>query len=678
MKFNPSPLGSLANQTSAIALINGNFTAIQALIEDTISKSGLGANQMNADLDMNSRRIYNLPEAGSDFEPVIKQTYDTGLGTIANAANTILTNIQSINNLAAQAAVSAANAAASAAAATVSAANNPTVKSYGALGNGTTNDRPAFIANDAANNGIIIPNGSYLISSSLTINNDVTFRANSSLIIPNGVTVTFNGYVQAPISQIFQLSGTGNVVFNVAKNIVGYPEWWGAVINNGAVDCSSAINASIVALPITQLQAADYWITNTVLLKTGRRRLRGLSPRFSAPSEGTTRIVVNSASIDGINMGVPGSVINNFSQEVVLESIHILRSVPVVAPPAGSEASGAKGVVVTGALWCTLYHVVSSESYIGFYINGTCQLHVDDCTATRNVSASNSGTVTDKFFGYFINGNANIGAAGGNASTYFTRPVANCTNINMTSYAFFLVGTFVDTYIYSPEGASTTYGMYFLGVNSTGTTAQKQSGNADVTVVSPVMDTFGLYGYVFEQISAWGAISILGGYGAPGQSGALASILVLNSIGAVSFVNFQHVGFPVPSCQAMIISNSMNVSSLNGMFIESSGSTLDGASLCRLHDLYKNPAFASGRPAVQLKNASTRNHLANIVSGAANVWTAGTELIGTTPGFNEINCTLINPGAITTANSSPKLVINGAAVTTAGLSGTNLASGVMN
>lgn len=57
--------------------LNQNFTDIQTAIDDTLSRLGDSPNQMEADMDMNSHRIYNLPQPTSPTEPV---TYGMYLG----------------------------------------------------------------------------------------------------------------------------------------------------------------------------------------------------------------------------------------------------------------------------------------------------------------------------------------------------------------------------------------------------------------------------------------------------------------------------------------------------------------------------------------------------------------------------------------------------------------------
>lgn len=63
------PLSSLENQTSAIQTINDNAVKIESALENTLSLDGSSPNSMQADLDMNSKRVLNLPAPKSPTEP---------------------------------------------------------------------------------------------------------------------------------------------------------------------------------------------------------------------------------------------------------------------------------------------------------------------------------------------------------------------------------------------------------------------------------------------------------------------------------------------------------------------------------------------------------------------------------------------------------------------------------
>ncbi len=60
----------LSNPTGAATAINNNNAAIEAALENTLSRDGTSPNMMEANLDMNSKRILNLPSPLQLTEPV--------------------------------------------------------------------------------------------------------------------------------------------------------------------------------------------------------------------------------------------------------------------------------------------------------------------------------------------------------------------------------------------------------------------------------------------------------------------------------------------------------------------------------------------------------------------------------------------------------------------------------
>lgn len=68
-----------SNETSAVSAINTNQDAVEAAMEITLSRDGTSPNTMEADLDMNSNPIINLPAAGTSTEPVRKSEFDADI-----------------------------------------------------------------------------------------------------------------------------------------------------------------------------------------------------------------------------------------------------------------------------------------------------------------------------------------------------------------------------------------------------------------------------------------------------------------------------------------------------------------------------------------------------------------------------------------------------------------------
>lgn len=69
-KLTLTDLANLQNESTATAALTANNTLIEAAIENTLSRDGTSPNSMNADFDMNSNRILNLPAPATDTEPL--------------------------------------------------------------------------------------------------------------------------------------------------------------------------------------------------------------------------------------------------------------------------------------------------------------------------------------------------------------------------------------------------------------------------------------------------------------------------------------------------------------------------------------------------------------------------------------------------------------------------------
>lgn len=79
MKLNLNDLVNLENEVSAVNTINGNNTLIENALENTLSRDGTSPNSMQANIDMNSNRLLNLPPPESSLEPL--RVADTGVYT---------------------------------------------------------------------------------------------------------------------------------------------------------------------------------------------------------------------------------------------------------------------------------------------------------------------------------------------------------------------------------------------------------------------------------------------------------------------------------------------------------------------------------------------------------------------------------------------------------------------
>ncbi len=116
---------------------------------------------------------------------------------------------------------------------------------YGAVGDSVTDDRTAIAdADSAADSTLFFPQGTYKISSNITISSDCFFESGAVLTPDTGVTVTLGGSVNAGVYQIFDASlGTITLASPLAVNHI---VWWGAV-GDGSTDDKTAIDQALAA-----------------------------------------------------------------------------------------------------------------------------------------------------------------------------------------------------------------------------------------------------------------------------------------------------------------------------------------------------------------------------------------------------------------------------------------------
>lgn len=203
---------------------------------------------------------------------------------------------------------------------------------FGAIGNGTTNDRAALAAADTAatagtNGGtILFPPGTYKVSSALTFSSDVTLWFMRGAIIQpdSGITVTVSTCPQAGPQQIF--GGSGTVTFAAAACDQAWAVWWGAF--GDGTNAATAINAALTAINAAgggdvRLEAGrTYTTTATVNLRAKTRLVAGGGPAWA-----NTAAVIQPSSAVSIGVGTAAEL-----KAVAIESITIdMVNMPVGA-----------------------------------------------------------------------------------------------------------------------------------------------------------------------------------------------------------------------------------------------------------------------------------------------------------------------------------------------------------
>ena len=538
-----------------------------------------------------------------------------------------------------------------------------------AVGDGSADDRAAILAATTAagaNGEITFGAGTYKIAGNLTIPCAVRFAPGAKISVPTGITVTLSKAVTAGIYQIFSLVGTGQVALTASQVPVGYPEWWGAV--TGGPDCLAAINAALVALPKTELQAADYWVSGTVLHATANHWLAGKGSTFdSLYGIGATRLLVTNGSSHCLQVGPvsqpAGSPPSQFPLGIRTTGISCARTVAPVA------TSGCDAIRVSYTLEAYFEDVRGDESMNGWEFVATVSNRLFNCKAKRS-SAGTGGT--DSWKGFYANGASPL-FAGGNASLYIAYSHADDTRATVTNGSgFYFDGAFTDGFLSWCETVSCTTGINIQGNSATGLAFS----NTDLHIKDCVNDVFKVYGILVTNIGEAGSVEIVGGYEGP-AAGATAARCVNTSNASVNVVGGQLVMGVAPACLGIYVNASTGVR-VSGTQILECGTTavaLAGASNCDIQPIIKNRAVTGGA-AVQLSGTPLANYIKPTVLGKASGSSLGIQVVGVADARNEYNCSGIDSSCLA-GGSAGKLNRNAVAITATGLSGTNLVSGVM-
>jgi polygalacturonase len=150
---------------------------------------------------------------------------------------------------------------------------------YGAFGNGSTDDRAALVSADTAGN-MFLPPGTYRVASNLTLSKHVQFAAGAKLKPDSGVTVTIGGTIDAPLSQVFDVSAGGTVSFGASAVVSEvYPQWWGAKgdgVTDDRASLQAAVSATAAAGGAVHIPSGTYALgSEVVILNALNRTLKG-------------------------------------------------------------------------------------------------------------------------------------------------------------------------------------------------------------------------------------------------------------------------------------------------------------------------------------------------------------------------------------------------------------------
>lgn len=355
-----------------------------------------------------------------------------------------------------------------------SAVNWANVKTYGAVGDGSTDETSAFNAAKASGLPLYIPQGTFKVSGFESAQNVPVYI--DGVI---GGTITINGPIMAKNKQIFE---TGSSVTIAKQYADGSADWF--------PDLQSAINT----LHKVHLSNRTYTVsTNITINKSG---FSMVGPEYSDEGNGALIILNNNSSI--IVGDISGRVINNFPRCITLENIEI------------QNHDAEFPVKIYGVVYGTFRHLfvktMSNDAGGGFYITKNVSTVYERCYVQ---SVDHNGS--NRFRAYHCTDEGTPILAGGNASLYFVRCSYGDTYNTASSFnsvGFGVIGAGSDIYLLSCETANAGYGVVFESESATG-----DNSFNDILISNCVFDGCSQGGIQFYKTSS-GCVSISNTYAA--------------------------------------------------------------------------------------------------------------------------------------------------------------------
>ena len=353
-----------------------------------------------------------------------------------------------------------------------SAVNWANVKTYGAVGDGSTDETSAFNAAKASGLPLYIPQGTFKVSGFESAQNVPVYI--DGVI---GGTITINGPIMAKNKQIFE---TGSSVTIAKQYADGSADWF--------PDLQSAINT----LHKVHLSNRTYTVsTNITINKSG---FSMVGPEYSDEGNGALIILNNHSSI--IVGDISGRVVNNFPRCITLENIEI------------QNHDAEFPVKIYGVVYGTFRHLfvktMSNDAGGGFYITKNVSTVYERCYVQ---SVDHNGS--NRFRAYHCTDEGGPILAGGNASLYFVRCSYGDTYSTASSFnsaGFDVIGAGSDVCLLSCETANAGYGVGFESESATG-----DNRFNDILISNCVFDGCSQGGIQFYKTSS-GCVSISNTY----------------------------------------------------------------------------------------------------------------------------------------------------------------------
>jgi len=497
-----------------------------------------------------------------------------------------------------------------------------------------------------------------------------------------------------PLQGIYVSSSKGSVHYErIWDGIHGEPEWFGAIVDNSAIDNSEAIQACIDLCPITLLKAAKYYIgtlgyaagSYCIKIQIDGRKLVGVSATQRG-SISATELVLNSGLATGILVGFeadPGNPTDDWLMEAHVENLSIRRNTAAghsIANPATGMTNAPTGLRMQFAIVCKITNVWSLEHSFGFVSYATVACVYNSCRALRYTAGTGRGN--DFWAGYWQDNSAPTPYNSGNASLYYLQcgAFSNASQANAPMYSYNVgIGTnqgFTDTYIIGFESSNCAYGIDVKGRSSKALDYHTE----DLIITDPVLDGNLRAGIRISLAGANTAVQIKGHYiGCSNATDPTAKGILLDNVrGSVTIMGGQTIATVGNPAAGLYAFQSSGVTSIGNIYTDiAEPIVLDQVLNFRLQDRI-NAARVPFTQAVKI-SASSRGTIDCDVGCSDPRLTIGkgVNLAGSGNSKIKVECTGIDPAHMA-GGWADKLVHNGKQITSPGAFGSScLALGIM-
>lgn len=447
----------------------------------------------------------------------------------------------------------------------------------------------------------------------------------------------------------------------------GWPEWFGAVPNNGGVDNLPAMLACMRLCSIMQLANADYFIHGTWFWSSefSKRRVYGCEGSYEDQGFGTRIILTGAAATNGdtiLHMGELAAPAWNTAQVLyrpIAEGFSLVRDGQCTGR-AGSFAVQPKGWVASYMLEGHFRRIKVLHSIVGLHAFGCVNTEFEFVQVHRGIAGP--VRANDDSCHFLIGGPSRIfGFAGANATLHFRRCTASGNpggagaEFRSNTRAMMLYGNYVDTFIANFETATVPFGIVLDGTDLEGHRVEEPSGQGDVWFDHPILDQCSNACFVLADQNTYGSVDVVAPYATP-TDGA-TGIYVTGSLGSIRVLGGQILcaagsyGFKAEHSRGFRV---------EGLHIRDAAvpvSLLDCRSF-KVDPVVMNMAQRATIAAFVVAQ-SYRGRIAGEVTGGPAMFAEGGVSLDAGCNFLEVNGSSFDPGAFVTVAAEWKVRFNG-------------------